>query len=140
MTRAQAPGAAAQAAAATWRAASASEGPDVIVSRAGATTIAELTAAGRAAILIPLPTAADDHQKKNAEVLARAGAAELIEQKDLTGDALAARVLALAHDAGRRRAIAEAARRFARPDAARVIVDRALELAHASERGPGGQC
>ena len=59
---------------------------DVIVCRAGATTIAELTAAGRAAILIPLPTAADDHQRKNAEVLRRAGAAELIEQKDLTGD------------------------------------------------------
>jgi UDP-N-acetylglucosamine--N-acetylmuramyl-(pentapeptide) pyrophosphoryl-undecaprenol N-acetylglucosamine transferase len=107
---------------------------DVIVCRAGATTIAELTAAGRAAILIPLPTAADDHQKKNAEVLAREGAAELIEQKDLTGDALAGRVLALARDAGRRRAIGEAARRFARPDAAKVIVDRALELTRAGER------
>ena len=57
---------------------------DVIVCRAGATTIAELTAAGRAAILIPLPTAADDHQRKNAEVLVDAGAAELVEQKDLT--------------------------------------------------------
>ena len=102
---------------------------DVIVSRAGATTIAELTAAGRAAILIPLPTAADDHQKKNAEVLARAGAAELIEQKNLTGEVLAERVIALARDPDRRRTIADAARRFARPDAARVIVDRALELA-----------
>ena len=56
---------------------------DLVVSRAGATSIAELTAAGRAAILIPLPTATDDHQKKNAQVLADAGAAELIEQKDL---------------------------------------------------------
>ena len=102
---------------------------DVIVSRAGATSIAELTAAGRAAILVPLPTATDDHQRKNAEVLARAGAAELIEQKDLTGEALALRLLALAHDAGRRQRIAAAARTFARPDAARVIVDRALELA-----------
>ena len=102
---------------------------DVIVCRAGATTIAELTAAGRAAILVPLPTAADDHQRKNAEVLAQAGAAELIEQKDLTGELLAERVLALARDATRRTAIAEAARRFAKPDAARVIVDRALELA-----------
>src|SRR5919107_127461 len=52
---------------------------DVVISRAGATTIAELTAAGRASILIPLPTAADDHQKKNAEVLAREGASEMIE-------------------------------------------------------------
>jgi UDP-N-acetylglucosamine--N-acetylmuramyl-(pentapeptide) pyrophosphoryl-undecaprenol N-acetylglucosamine transferase len=102
---------------------------DVIVCRAGATTIAELTAAGRAAILIPLPTAADDHQRKNAEVLARAGAAELIEQQQLTGDALAERVLALAHDPARRAALASAARRLAKPDAARVIVDRALALA-----------
>ena len=102
---------------------------DVIVSRAGATTIAELTAAGRAAILIPLPTATDDHQKKNADVLARAGAAELVEQKDLTGAVLADRLLALARDPARRERIAAAARTFARPDAAKAIVDRALELA-----------
>src|SRR5436190_17020588 len=95
---------------------------DVVVSRAGATSIAELTAAGRAAILIPLPTAADDHQKKNAEVLARSGAAELIEQKDLSGASIAERLLALAHDAARRGVIASAARTFARPAAARVIV------------------
>ena len=70
---------------------------DVVVSRAGATTIAELAAVGRAAVLVPLPTAADDHQKKNAEVLAAAGAAELIEQKDLTGAFLADRLLAIAN-------------------------------------------
>jgi UDP-N-acetylglucosamine--N-acetylmuramyl-(pentapeptide) pyrophosphoryl-undecaprenol N-acetylglucosamine transferase len=105
---------------------------DVIVCRAGATTIAEFTAAGRAAILIPLPTAADDHQRRNAEVLVAAGAADLIEQKDLTGDVLAARLLALTGDADRRAAIAVAARRFAKPDAARVIVDRALALAGAA--------
>jgi UDP-N-acetylglucosamine--N-acetylmuramyl-(pentapeptide) pyrophosphoryl-undecaprenol N-acetylglucosamine transferase len=102
---------------------------DVIVSRAGATTIAELTAAGRPAILVPLPTAADDHQTKNAEVLARVNAAELIHQRDLTGALLAERVLALAGDAARREAMARAARGFARPDAAKVIVDKALELA-----------
>ncbi len=107
---------------------------DVIVARAGATTIAELTAAGRAAILIPLPTAADDHQKKNAEVLARAGAAELVEQKDLTGAAIADRLLALAHDGDRRARIAAAARTFARPDAAKVIVDRALALVDGARR------
>jgi UDP-N-acetylglucosamine--N-acetylmuramyl-(pentapeptide) pyrophosphoryl-undecaprenol N-acetylglucosamine transferase len=102
---------------------------DVIVSRAGATTIAELTAAGRAAILVPLPTAADDHQKKNAEVLARANAAELVEQKDLTGGLLADRLLALARDVDRRDRMARAARGFAKPDAAKVIVDKVLELA-----------
>jgi UDP-N-acetylglucosamine--N-acetylmuramyl-(pentapeptide) pyrophosphoryl-undecaprenol N-acetylglucosamine transferase len=101
---------------------------DVIVCRAGATTIAELTAAGRAAILIPLPTAADDHQRKNAEVLAQAGAAELLEQTHLTGALLAERVIALARDTARRAAMAIAARRLARPDAAQVIVDRALAL------------
>ena len=101
---------------------------DLVVCRAGATTIAELTAAGKPALLIPLPTAADDHQRKNAEVLARAGAAELIEQKDLSGDRLADRILSLVQDAPRRQAMTDAARRFARPDAARVIVDRALEI------------
>jgi UDP-N-acetylglucosamine--N-acetylmuramyl-(pentapeptide) pyrophosphoryl-undecaprenol N-acetylglucosamine transferase len=102
---------------------------DVVVSRAGATSIAELTASGRAAILIPLPTATDDHQRKNADILARAGAAEVIEQKDLTGAVLADRLLALARDADRRAAMASAAREFARPDAAKAIVDRVLELA-----------
>jgi UDP-N-acetylglucosamine--N-acetylmuramyl-(pentapeptide) pyrophosphoryl-undecaprenol N-acetylglucosamine transferase len=101
---------------------------DVIVSRAGSTSIAELTAVGRAAILIPLPTATDDHQTKNAEVLVEAGAAELLAQKDLTGPVLAARILALAGDPARRAAIAGNARRLARPDAATVIVDRVLEL------------
>jgi UDP-N-acetylglucosamine--N-acetylmuramyl-(pentapeptide) pyrophosphoryl-undecaprenol N-acetylglucosamine transferase len=105
---------------------------DVIVCRAGATTIAELTAAGRAAILIPLPTAADDHQRKNAEVLEQADAAELIEQKDLTGERLAQRLLALVGDSERRAAVARAARLFAKPGAARVIVDRALELVSTS--------
>jgi UDP-N-acetylglucosamine--N-acetylmuramyl-(pentapeptide) pyrophosphoryl-undecaprenol N-acetylglucosamine transferase len=102
---------------------------DVLVCRAGATTIAEVAAIGRAAILIPLPTAADNHQLRNAEVLADAGAAELIEQKDLTGTRLAERLLALARDSARRGAIAQAVRTFARPDAAKRIVDKALELA-----------
>ena len=102
---------------------------DVVVCRAGATTLAELTAAGKPAVLIPLPTAADDHQRKNAEVLVGAGAAEMIEQKDLSGEAIAGRIAALVADAPRRERMATAARAFARPDAARVIVDRALELA-----------
>jgi len=104
-------------------------GADMVVCRAGATTIAELTAAGKPAVLIPLPTAADDHQRRNADVLERAGAAELVDQKDLAGGVLADRLLALAADPARRAAMGRAARTFARPDAARVIVDRALELA-----------
>jgi len=107
---------------------------DLVISRAGATTIAELTAAGRASILIPLPTAADDHQKKNAEVLARAGASELLEQKDLTGTLMAERLLALVNDTARRESMAANAKKLGRPDAAKVIVDRVLELAAARER------
>jgi UDP-N-acetylglucosamine--N-acetylmuramyl-(pentapeptide) pyrophosphoryl-undecaprenol N-acetylglucosamine transferase len=102
---------------------------DVVVCRAGATTLAEITAAGKAAVLIPLPTATDDHQRRNAEALAAAGAADLLLQCDLTGPVLAARVLALAADRGWRDRMAAAARTLARPDAAKVIVDRALELA-----------
>ena len=101
---------------------------DLIVCRAGATTLAEVAAAGRPAILIPLPTATDDHQRKNAEALAQAGAAEMLLQRDATGPALAKRILALAGDAAARKRMAGAVRSFARPDAAKVIVDRALEL------------
>jgi len=101
---------------------------DVVVCRAGATTLAEITAAGKASVLIPLPTATDDHQRKNAEALVVAGAADLLLQQGLTGEALAARVLALAGDRGRRERMSAAARSLARPDAARVIVDRALQL------------
>ena len=102
---------------------------DVIVCRAGATTLAEITAAGKAAILIPLPTATDDHQRKNAEALAASGASEVLLQKDMTGAVLAERLLALARDRERRARMASAARSLARPDAAKVIVDKALEIA-----------
>jgi UDP-N-acetylglucosamine--N-acetylmuramyl-(pentapeptide) pyrophosphoryl-undecaprenol N-acetylglucosamine transferase len=103
----------------------------VVVSRAGATTLAEITAAGKAAILVPLPTATDDHQRRNAEALAAAGAADVLLQYEMGGGVLAQRILALASDGARRGAMAAAARRLARPDAAKVIVDRALELARA---------
>jgi UDP-N-acetylglucosamine--N-acetylmuramyl-(pentapeptide) pyrophosphoryl-undecaprenol N-acetylglucosamine transferase len=102
---------------------------DLIVCRAGATTLAELTAAGRAAILVPLPTATDDHQRRNAEALARQGAARVVEQRDLEPGRLAGEIVTLARDADGRARMAAAARRMARPDAARVIVDRVLALA-----------
>src|SRR5438874_6016129 len=101
---------------------------DVIVCRAGATTLAEITAAGKAAILVPLPTTTDDHQHRNAEALAAKGAAEVLLQQEMTGAVLAERLLALAADRERRMRMSAAARSLARPDAARVIVDRALEL------------
>jgi UDP-N-acetylglucosamine--N-acetylmuramyl-(pentapeptide) pyrophosphoryl-undecaprenol N-acetylglucosamine transferase len=102
---------------------------DVVVSRAGATTLAELAAAGRAAILVPLPTATDDHQRRNAQTFVRQDAALMLEQKDLSGERLAHELFALAGDPERRRAIAAAARRLARRHAASAIVDRLLDLA-----------
>ena len=100
----------------------------LVVSRAGATTLAEITAAGRPAILIPLPTATDDHQRHNARALETAGAAELMEQSDLTGDRLADRVIALARDSERRRRMSAAARQLAKPHAADDIVAAVIEL------------
>jgi UDP-N-acetylglucosamine--N-acetylmuramyl-(pentapeptide) pyrophosphoryl-undecaprenol N-acetylglucosamine transferase len=101
---------------------------DVVVCRAGATTLAELTAAGKAAILIPLPTATDDHQRRNAEALAATGAADVLLQRDATGAVVAERVRRLAADREARSRMEKAARALARPDAAKAIVTRALEL------------
>ena len=101
---------------------------DLVICRAGATTLAEITASGKPSILIPLPTATDDHQRSNAAVLQQADAAEVIDQRDLDGDRLAVRVMAMAADRARRLAMGQAARRLARPDAARAIVERAVAL------------
>jgi UDP-N-acetylglucosamine--N-acetylmuramyl-(pentapeptide) pyrophosphoryl-undecaprenol N-acetylglucosamine transferase len=101
---------------------------DLVICRAGATTLAELTACGRPSLLVPLPTAADDHQRRNAEALVAAGAAESIDQTRLTGDLLAERIVAIATDPARRQAMSVAASKLARPNAATAIVDRALEL------------
>ena len=97
---------------------------DLVVCRAGATTLAELTAAGRPAILVPLPNSTDDHQRKNAEVLDRAGAGLVIEERDLSGERLAAEIASLAGDVARRGRMSAAARKLARPDAAERIADR----------------
>jgi UDP-N-acetylglucosamine--N-acetylmuramyl-(pentapeptide) pyrophosphoryl-undecaprenol N-acetylglucosamine transferase len=102
---------------------------DLVVARAGATTLSELAAARRPAILVPLPTAADDHQRKNAEVIARAGAAEVIEERESSGERLAAVIVALAGDPARRRQMALAMQPFAHPDAAARIADKVWELA-----------
>jgi UDP-N-acetylglucosamine--N-acetylmuramyl-(pentapeptide) pyrophosphoryl-undecaprenol N-acetylglucosamine transferase len=102
---------------------------DLVICRAGATTLAELTASGRPSILVPLPTATDDHQRRNAIALANQGAARLVEQREISGDRLAAEIQSLAGDEPLRRRMGEAARRMARPDAARVIVDKVLGLA-----------
>jgi UDP-N-acetylglucosamine--N-acetylmuramyl-(pentapeptide) pyrophosphoryl-undecaprenol N-acetylglucosamine transferase len=100
---------------------------DMAVCRSGATTLAELTAAGLPAILVPLPGATDDHQRRNATVLAEGSAAEIVDQGEL--GTLASRVAALAADPGRRTRMSAASRTLARPDAAALIAARVLELA-----------
>ena len=100
---------------------------DVVVCRAGATTLAEVAAAGLPAVIVPLPTAANDHQRRNAAALAAAGAAEVIEEADLDRR-LVPRLMALTGDSGRRAAMAAAASRMAKPDATDKIVRRAEQL------------
>jgi UDP-N-acetylglucosamine--N-acetylmuramyl-(pentapeptide) pyrophosphoryl-undecaprenol N-acetylglucosamine transferase len=107
---------------------------DIVVCRAGATTLSELAAAGKPAILVPLPTAADDHQRKNADVIARAGGGEVIEERELSGQRLADVLTRLGGDAKRRESMSKAIRRFARPDAAARIADKVWELAGRQER------
>jgi len=101
---------------------------DIVVCRAGATTLAEITAAGKPSILVPLPTATDDHQRRNAAALRDSGAAEVIDQRELSGNRLAVRLMALAADPTGCARMAVAARELARPEAARLIADRALAL------------
>jgi UDP-N-acetylglucosamine--N-acetylmuramyl-(pentapeptide) pyrophosphoryl-undecaprenol N-acetylglucosamine transferase len=102
---------------------------DLVVCRAGATTLAELTAAGRPSILIPLPTASDDHQRKNAQAMLSAGASLVLDQRDLTGERLAQAILDLVAQPEQRGQMSLAARRLAKPDAARVIAKRIVEMA-----------
>jgi UDP-N-acetylglucosamine--N-acetylmuramyl-(pentapeptide) pyrophosphoryl-undecaprenol N-acetylglucosamine transferase len=94
---------------------------DLIVSRAGATTSAELAAAGRPAIMIPLPGQLE--QRRNAEALEAAGAARMILQADLSGSRLAEEIAALVADPTRIATMGQAARAIARPDAAVATVD-----------------
>lgn len=96
---------------------------DLIICRAGATTCAELAAAGKAAIMIPLPTAADDHQRKNAEALQTAGAARMLLQRDLNGESLANEIIDLINSPEKITAMETAAKNLARRDAAEATVD-----------------
>ena len=102
---------------------------DLVIARAGALTLAELAIAGKAAILVPLPTAADDHQTKNAARFAEAGAALVLDQRKASAEDLAAIVKDLARERGRRAAMSAAMRRLARPRAAQAIADRLENLA-----------
>jgi UDP-N-acetylglucosamine--N-acetylmuramyl-(pentapeptide) pyrophosphoryl-undecaprenol N-acetylglucosamine transferase len=100
----------------------------LVIARAGATTLAELCAVGRASVLVPYPFAAADHQTTNALALERAGAAIALSEADLSEVALADHVRTLLAHPERRRAMADAARRRGRPDAAAAIVDDLLSF------------
>jgi len=95
----------------------------LVVCRAGATTLAELTNLGKPAVLVPYPFAADDHQRANAEVLAKRDAAVLIVDSELSAERLADVVIGLARDEARLKAMGAAARELAVPDAAARVVD-----------------
>jgi UDP-N-acetylglucosamine--N-acetylmuramyl-(pentapeptide) pyrophosphoryl-undecaprenol N-acetylglucosamine transferase len=101
---------------------------DLVICRAGATTVAELTACQKAVILIPFPEAAADHQRQNAEKLRRAGAAVVLQESELDGERLAREIDALVSNPERITAMERAAARLALPDAAARVADLVEEL------------
>lgn len=103
---------------------------DLLICRAGATTIAEITARGKAAIFIPFPYAVGDHQRLNAQVLVDAGAAEMILEQDITGEKLARVVEELCHDRSHIKKMEEKSRALGHTRAAAHIVDECMKLIH----------
>jgi UDP-N-acetylglucosamine--N-acetylmuramyl-(pentapeptide) pyrophosphoryl-undecaprenol N-acetylglucosamine transferase len=105
---------------------------DLVVSRAGATTIAELTALGAPAVVVPYPFATDDHQTGNAAALVAHGASVLVRDDELDTDRFADELLGLLSDADRRATMAAASRALGRPDAA----ERVAAVARSARSGP----
>jgi UDP-N-acetylglucosamine--N-acetylmuramyl-(pentapeptide) pyrophosphoryl-undecaprenol N-acetylglucosamine transferase len=101
---------------------------DLVLARAGS-TVAELCVAGRASVLVPLPTAADDHQRKNAEVLVEAGAAAMLLQQNVTEELLLEALVGLLKDPSRRAEMGERARALAKPRALEEIGEMIVGLA-----------
>src|SRR5579863_1260469 len=107
---------------------------DLVVCRSGASTVAEITAAGKPAIFVPFPRAADDHQRINAEALAREGAAVVVEESRLQGVWLAETIAALLQDPHRLQQMSQAARSLAHPKAASDIAAMAARIARIEDR------
>ncbi|MCX8006905.1 MAG: undecaprenyldiphospho-muramoylpentapeptide beta-N-acetylglucosaminyltransferase [Coriobacteriia bacterium] len=107
---------------------------DVVVSRAGATSLAEITAIGRASVLVPYPYATDDHQTLNARAVAAAGAAIVVSDADLDGEAFLAAVIRLVEDPSLREQMAAAAAKLGRPAAGE---DVAALVRQSAKRGRG---
>lgn len=106
---------------------------DLVVCRSGASTVAEIAAAGKPAVFVPFPRAADDHQRVNAEALARHGAAVVVEESKLEGVWLAETIAALLQDSQRLQRMSQAARELAHPNAARDIAAMAARVAGIEE-------
>ena len=102
---------------------------DLVVSRSGAGAVSELAAAGKPSILVPFPFAADDHQTRNAEAMERGGASRLVRDAEMSGERLVSLVCELAGAASRLETMADAARKFAHPGAARRAADILEEVA-----------
>ncbi|MBI3080605.1 MAG: undecaprenyldiphospho-muramoylpentapeptide beta-N-acetylglucosaminyltransferase [candidate division NC10 bacterium] len=107
---------------------------DLVICRAGATTVAELAALGKPAILVPFPHAAGDHQRHNAAALAAGGGAVLVLEQDLTSAGLADRIRELVQDPVRLGRMARCAAAAGRPDAAERLADLLFEVAGAAGR------
>lgn len=108
---------------------------DLVLCRSGASTVAEITAAGKPAIFVPLPTAADDHQRHNAETLASSGAARLLPQSELSAERLTSEVAGLLRDPAELARMSQAARAFAHPNAAANIAALAARVAGVQSTG-----
>jgi UDP-N-acetylglucosamine--N-acetylmuramyl-(pentapeptide) pyrophosphoryl-undecaprenol N-acetylglucosamine transferase len=102
---------------------------DLVVCRSGASTVAEIAAAGKPAVFVPFPRAADDHQRVNAEALAKHGAAVVVEESKLEGVWLAETIAALLQDASRLHQMSQAAKELSHPNAARDIAAMAAKVA-----------
>ena len=102
---------------------------DLVVCRSGASTVAEIAAAGKPAVFVPFPRAADDHQRVNAEALAKHGAAVVVEESKLEGVWLAETIAALLQDPQRLGTMGQAARGLSHPNAAREIAAMAARVA-----------
>jgi UDP-N-acetylglucosamine--N-acetylmuramyl-(pentapeptide) pyrophosphoryl-undecaprenol N-acetylglucosamine transferase len=114
---------------------------DLLICRSGAITLAEITALGKPSILIPLPTAAHNHQEENARRLMEAGAARMILQKDLTRESLSGTIREFIDSPQILKQMADASKRMGRPDAANHVVELAQQIveAHLTELTGGGQ-
>jgi UDP-N-acetylglucosamine--N-acetylmuramyl-(pentapeptide) pyrophosphoryl-undecaprenol N-acetylglucosamine transferase len=112
---------------------------DLVVARAGATSIAEIALVGRPSILVPYPYATEGHQMANARAMEGAGAALVVPDADLSGVTLAARIEELVNNRARLEAMADAARALARPGAAERVARATLALAEGSRRERSGE-